>query len=107
MSKNVILKKYWGVNKKKLSLILGFLGVCYLDKKNLPKNLSKKVDLILTNLINLVSVKHKKKLKDKIKLFVSLRLAKGLQHISGYPVNGQTMKRNNKTQKRLYKSRIS
>ena len=78
MNLKFVLSKIWGVNKKKLNLILGFLGICYI-KKDLPKDLAKNIDLILTNLINSVSINGKAKLKSRIESFIKLKLVKGLR----------------------------
>ena len=101
MNKRKLIKKFWGVNEKKINLVLSFVGINCIDYRMVPKNITKNLDLILSHFIN-----QRYGLKQQIKNWVNLKLIKGIRRTKGLPVNGQNIKRNGKTQKKLYKSRL-
>jgi len=101
MTKRQIIKKFWGVNKKKINVIFNFIGISNLGQSIVPRKIIKDLDLILSNFSN-----QKYLLRQKIQYWIDLKLIKGVRHAKGLPVNGQTIKRNAKTQKKLFKSRL-
>ena len=102
MNKKEIIKKNWGINKKKIDIILHFLGIPKFNPHFIPRKIIKDLDIIISNFIN-----QKILLKSKIRFWMNLKLIKGIRRVNGLPIHGQTVKRNAKTQKRLFKSRLN
>jgi len=101
MNQRRLIKKHWGINKKKINLIYGYTGISSLSGDTVPKKIIKDLDITINKFIY-----QKFTIKDKIKKWIDLKLIKGFKRAQGLTVNGQSVKRNGKTQKKLFKSRL-
>ena len=103
------LTNIYGIGLNESKKILNFLGLSpNIKVSNLEKNEIKKIEFYFKNNSNLIILKRLKKLKKKyIWNLINNKSYKGMRHKNGLPVNGQRTHNNNKTQKKLSKSRLN